>query len=56
MEKVVFCLYVLEVYLQQYDYLEGGYGIVDIYLVVVFNWVFYVGVDFGVWLVVKVYY
>ena len=56
MDKAALRLATLEAHLQQHEYLEGGYGIADIYLVVVLNWAPYAGVDLTPWPAVKAYH
>ncbi|WP_457419984.1 glutathione binding-like protein [Roseateles sp. P5_E7] len=53
MEKAALRLSVLEAHLARHEYLEGGYGIADIYLAVVLNWAPYAGVDLAPWPAVK---
>ncbi len=56
MEKAALRLDVLEAHLQQHDYLEGAYGVADIYLAVVLNWAPYAGVDLAAWPAVQAYH
>ena len=56
MDKAALRLSVLEAHLQRHEYLEGSYGIADIYLAVVLNWAPYAGVDLSVWPAVKAYH
>lgn len=46
----------LEAHLQRHEYLEGDYGIADIYLAVVLNWAPYAGVDLADRPAVKAYH
>lgn len=47
---------VLEAHLQQHEHLVGGYGVADIYLVVVLNWAPYAGIDLAAWPAVQAYH
>ena len=49
LDKAALRLSVLEARLAAHEYLEGGYGIADIYLAVVLNWAPYAGVDLRPW-------
>lgn len=55
-QKAALRLGVLEAHLQQQEYLEGGYGVADIYLAVVLNWAPYAGVDLAAWPAVKAFH
>jgi len=56
MDKAALRLATLEAHLQRHDYLEGSYGIADIYLAVVLNWAPYAGVDLAAWPAVQAYH
>ena len=56
MDKAALRLSVLEAHLSVHEYLEGAYGIADIYLAVVLNWASYAGVDLAPWPAVKAFH
>lgn len=56
MDKAALRLDVLQAHLQTREYLEGGYGIADIYLAVVLNWAPFAGVDLTPWPAVRAFH
>lgn len=56
LDKAPLRLATLEAHLQRQEFLEGGYGIADIYLAVVLNWAPHAGVDLAPWPAVQAFH